>query len=195
MFKLGLTGSIATGKSTAVKMFNALGYLSFSADDVVHLLYENEAVPLIRKHWPEAVINNIVNRATLSALLLKDPQQLEKLEILIHPLVKQKYIEFVEQANSSNEKLVILDIPLLFESKNKYDTDAIAVTFCAPDLQKQRALSRKNMSEEKFAMILEKQIPQEIKKQRADFLIDSNKSLPDMEKQIVEIANQCLQRT
>ncbi len=102
-------------------------------------------------------------------------------------------MEFLTQATSNNVELVILDIPLLFESENNYDADAIAVTFCDPQTQKNRALARTDMSEKKLAAILAKQMPQDIKKQRADFLIDSDKSLKDMKNQIVDITKQCLQ--
>lgn len=193
MFKLGLTGSIATGKSTALKMFNSLGYISFSADDVVHRLYKNEAIPLVQEFCPQSISNNMVDRAILSAFLLEDSSRFKKLEALIHPLVKKQYLKFIQQAEVNNEKLVILDIPLLFESDNNYDVDAIAVTFCDPATQKQRALARQDMSEEKFAVILAKQLPQNMKMQQADFLIDSNKPLQDMQNQIVDIVKQCLQ--
>ena len=192
LFKLGLTGSIATGKSTVLKMFEELGHVSFSADAIVHKLYQAEAVPLIEKFYPEAIIENKVDRAVLAKFLLANPQKISQLEALIHPLVLEHYAQFIQNAQRSAQKLAIIDIPLLYESKNNYELDAVAVTFCSEDTQRQRAMARPDMTKQKFETILARQISQDEKRRRADFEIDTNLPLENTKIQIVEIANQCL---
>ncbi len=192
LFKLGLTGSIATGKSTVLKMFEEHGYVSFSADAIVHKLYQAEAVPLIEKFYPEAIIENKVDRAVLAKFLLANPQKISQLEALIHPLVLEHYAQFIQNAQRSAQKLAIIDIPLLYESKNNYELDAVAVTFCSEDTQRQRAMARPDMTQQKFETILARQISQDEKRRRADFEIDTNLPLENTKIQIVEIANQCL---
>lgn len=192
LFKLGLTGSIATGKSTVLKMFEELGHVSFSADAIVHELYQAEAAPLIEKICPEAIIDNKVDRTVLAKFLLAHPQKIPSVEALIHPLVLGQFDQFIQNAKRSAQKLAIIDIPLLYESKNNYELDAVAVTFCREDTQRQRAMARSGMTKQKFETILARQISQDEKRRRADFEIDTNRSLEETKSQIVEIANQCL---
>lgn len=194
LFKLGLTGSIATGKSTALKEFSALGHATFSSDDAVHALYSAEAVGPVGDHFPEASDGTRIDRDALAEVLVKSPERLQELEAIVHPLVRQKIAEFVDHAAQSGAELAIVDIPLLFESDHDYELDAVAVTFCTPDEQKRRALARPRMTEDKFRTILAGQMPQDEKQRRADYSIDTNGSFAETSAQVAEIAADCLRR-
>lgn len=185
MIKLGLTGSMATGKSTVAGMFAKRDIPIYDADKAVHDLYEGEAVPVVGAYFPKAVIDGKIDRKALSKLVLGDKEKLAQLEALVHPLVHQKIHEFLAKNQQSGEKLVILEIPLLFETGKDYPLDKIAVTFCADEIQEQRALARDGMTQEKFEAIKARQMPQIEKKQRADFLIDTGLS-PDETQQVVD---------
>jgi len=193
MKKLGLTGSIATGKSTALKYFSDLGHAIFSADDVVHEIYLKEAVPIIAEFHPPAIVNGIVDRSVLANYLIKNHKSLLELEKLIHPLIYERYLKFVKKSQNDGKKLVIADIPLLFESSFDYGFDAIAVTFCSQKEQYRRALARKGMSEKKLQSILKRQMGQQEKKTRADYFIDTEISLEATKNQVVQIAKDILQ--
>lgn len=193
MFKLGLTGSIATGKTTALEQFAELGYPVFSADQVVHNLYEGPAASALKQEFPEAVSANKVDRAILATYLTKHPEKIEILEAIIHPMVLETYLQFLKN-NQTKNALAVIDIPLLFEGQNNYHLDAVAVTHCEPDLQRQRAMAREGMTVEKFRIILDRQMDQQQKKQKADYLIDTNGTLLQTKQQVVEIAKQCLAR-
>lgn len=192
MFKLGLTGSIATGKSTTLTMFEELGYNSFSADVAVHELYQGQAVPLIKQLCPDAIIDNKVDRPALAKFLLANPEKITQVEALIHPLVQEQYAQFIQKAEQSRQKLAVIDIPLLYESHNNYDLDAVVVTFCDEDTQRQRAMARPGMTKEKFETIIARQMSQSDKRRRADFEINTNLPLEKTRIQVVEIATQCL---
>lgn len=194
MFKLGLTGSIATGKSTALRAFETQGHPVFSSDDAVHALYQAEAVGPVGDKFPEASDGTRINRETLAALLVKAPERLKELEAIVHPLVRQKIGQFLDHAEQSGAALAIVDIPLLFESGHDYGLDAVVVTFCDEDEQKRRALARPGMTPEKLATILEKQMPQADKRQRADYEIDTNRPITETSAQVAEIAADCLRR-
>jgi len=192
MFILGLTGSIATGKSTILKMFEGENIAIISADDIVHNLYKNEALTPIAKIFPKTLINNRIDRKILSKILLAMPELIKKLEEIVHPLVRSKIDEFINQQKKLNTKMIVLEIPLLFESNAKYPINAIAVTYCSDEIQKQRALEREGMSEEKLQLIISRQMPQSEKKDKADFIIDTSKSIDDSLRQVKQIINQCL---
>lgn len=189
---LGLTGSIATGKSTVAGMFARRGIPIYDADKAVHALYEQEAVAPMRALFPAAVIANKIDRTALAEQVLGNPENLASLEALIHPMVQQKMHQFLDQAAENKERLVILEIPLLFETGKSYPTDFIAVTFCDPEIQKQRALARPGMSEDKFNAILARQMPQTEKRQRADFEVDTGTSLAETQLAVDEIIKACL---
>ncbi|HHG89642.1 MAG TPA: dephospho-CoA kinase [Devosia sp.] len=192
MYKLGLTGSIATGKSTALAMFAHLGHRTFSADTAVHKLYEEKAVDLVGAAFPEAIRNKKVDRRALSDSLLAAPHRLKELNDIVHPLVYSRIDGFMEQARRTGARLVVVDIPLLFESEREHDFDGVAVTWCSARLQKRRALARPGMSVEKFNTILALQLSQREKKSRADFLIETNGTLEQTRQQVVRIASLCL---
>lgn len=193
MIKLGLTGSMATGKSTVAGMFAKRGIPIYNADKVVHELYQKEAVAPVGAKFPKAVIDGKIDRAVLASQVLDNKEKLAQLEALVHPMVHQKMAEFIEVHKQAEQSLVVLEIPLLFETGKDYPLDKIAVTFCDDQIQKQRALTRDGMTPKKFAAIKARQMSQHDKKQRADFLIDTG-LLPETTQQIVdEIIQTCRQ--
>ena len=138
MLKLGLTGSIATGKSTVLAAFAALGVPVFSSDEAVHELYAGEAVGPVGNAFPGVVRNGRVDRDTLSAALIADPKRLGELEGIVHPLVRRRIALFLEQAAATGAPLAVVDIPLLFEGGHDYGLDKVAVTVCNEAIERQR---------------------------------------------------------
>jgi dephospho-CoA kinase len=175
MIVVGLTGSIAMGKSDTLKMFAELGVPIFDADAEVHALYEagGGAVPAIAAAFPEAVHDGRVDRAILSQIISEDPTSLARLEAVVHPLVRERQQRFLEVAKSAGAKLVVLDIPLLFETGGERRVDKVVVVSAPAAEQRRRALARPGMSEEKLAQILARQMPDGEKRQRADYVVDS----------------------
>jgi len=176
MFTLGLTGSIASGKSTVAQMFTELGVPVFSSDAAVHELYRGEAVAPIEAAFPGTTHNGEVNRAALSRVL-KDPAQLKALEVIVHPLVRARVAKFVAEAEASGAALAVVDIPLLFESAHDYGLDGVAVVAASDATIRERALARPGMSVEKLEAILARQMPQAEKKRRADYIIDTDQPI------------------
>lgn len=179
MLRLGLTGSIATGKSTVLAMFRARDIPVYSADMAVHALYAGEAVAEVEALFPGVSVNGTVDRGRLSKMLVDTPQGFAKLEALIHPLVRQKMLAFLDRAAESGADLAVLEIPLLFETGHPYPLDAVAVVSCSDKKQRQRALARDGMSVEKLNAILARQVPQAEKRLRADFVISTDGSEAD----------------
>lgn len=177
MFKLGLTGSIATGKSTALKAFADLGVHTFSSDDAVHDLYRAEAVPLVEAVFPEVTTDGIIDRQKLSAILVAHPERLRSLEAIVHPLVRARINRFLEEAAAAGAKLAVVDIPLLFERGVDWGLDAVAVTVVDEAEQRRRALARPGMTVEKLDAILARQMPQAEKRARADYILDTGATI------------------
>lgn len=171
MWKLGLTGSIASGKSTALKEFAALGVPVFSADDAVHELYRGEAVPVVEALFPGVSHNGEIDRKALSARLLEAPQRLAELEAAVHPLVRARIGKFLAGAEAAGAKVAVVDIPLLFETGFDYGLDRIATTWAPDEEIRARALARPGMTVEKLEAILARQMPQDEKRKRADYVI------------------------
>jgi len=184
MLRLGLTGSIATGKSTALAAFAAEGVPVFSADEAVHGLYRGAAAAPVEALFPGTVAGGVVDRAALSARLLAEPGRLAELEAVVHPLVRAEMARFLAAAERSGAELAVIDIPLLFETGFDYGLDAVAVTVCDPAVQRARALSRPGMSVEKLQTILARQMPQEEKRRRATYVIDTNGPVADTQARI-----------
>ncbi|WP_406604018.1 dephospho-CoA kinase [Bartonella gliris] len=185
---IGLTGSIAMGKSTVANFFRQAGIPVFSADEAVHKLYRSEPVlSLIEHTFPDVVENGNVNRVKLSEILINDSEKLRTLEKMIHPLVQEKEKEFIDQARKRGEKLIVLDIPLLFETKSENRVDSVIVVSAPLEIQKERAMIRPNMNEKKFAFINAKQISDEKKRERADFIIDTGKDLKNTRQQVFDV--------
>lgn len=187
MIIIGLTGSIGTGKTTTAGMFRDLGVPVNDADQVVHDLYKNEAVEPVAAAFPAAVKNGEVDRKALSDLLSSDPTLFKTLEAIVHPLVRKKEVEFIERHAQAGTDIVLLDIPLLFETAGTGRVDVIVVVTCSPEIQRQRVLSRPGMTAEKFEMILSRQVPDAEKRRRADYIVDTSHGLDSAKKQVSDL--------
>jgi len=172
-FKLGLTGSIGMGKSTTAQMFAELGIPVWDADAAVHKLYSTggAAVSAIQEMYPEAVENREVSRPALKSLILSNENVLGELERIVHPLVAADRQNFIETSDSD---IVLLDIPLLFETNGDRHMDAIACVDIDPETQRERVLQRGSMTEEQFEQILSKQLPNDVKCSQSDFVIQTD---------------------
>lgn len=167
--RIGLTGSIGMGKSTTAAMFAELGATVWNADDAVHRLYApgGKAVESIRALCPDAIDQGGVSRPRLAEAIANDPTLLARIEAAVHPLVAEDRDNFLQSA----PEIAILDIPLLFEGNLDHFFD-FTVTVCVdPATQRARVMAREGMTEEKFAMILARQMPDEEKRARADYVI------------------------
>lgn len=175
MIVLGLTGSVAMGKSATAKMFVDEGVPVFDADAEVHKLYEGEAVAPIETAFPGVTIGGRVDRERLSVKIVNDPRALHKLEAIVHPLVRKAEEKFRETARQSGAKVAVLDIPLLLETGGDKRVDAVVVVSAPPEVQRARLRERPNMTDEKIGAILARQMPDSEKRARADFVIDTSR--------------------
>jgi dephospho-CoA kinase len=173
MLILGLTGSIGMGKSEATKVFRRAGVPVFDADAAVHELLScgGRAVPLVDAAFPGAVKDGMVDRPALGAMVFGKPEKLRKLEAILHPRVGQMQRQFLQQAARRRQPLAVLDIPLLFEGTGEERCDVTAVVSAPGFIQRQRVLARPNMTVEKFENIRRQQVPDVIKRQRADYVL------------------------
>ena len=173
LIKIGLTGCIGMGKSTTLKMFEDEGVLTWSADEAVSRLYEKdgEAVLKVQSLTPESIVNNSVSRENLREQVKKSPEILLSLELIVNPLIKTDRENFLRSNNQ--EKAVVLDLPLLFENKMESDFDKIIVVSASARVQKERVLSRNTMDIKLLNIIKSKQISDEEKKSRADFVFET----------------------
>ncbi len=187
MIVAGLTGSIGMGKSTTAGMFRELGIAVNDSDETVHDLYRREAAPLVAEAFLGSVSNGVVDRQELSRQLTKNPERFRELEAIIHPLVRERQREFIRQHRLAGDAVVVLDIPLLFETSAEDRVDAIVVVTCDPEIQKQRVLARPNMTEEKFALILSRQIPDSEKRKKADYIVDTGHGFASARSQVEHI--------
>ena len=185
MMVIGVTGSIAMGKSQATHYLGSLGFPVFDSDAEVHMLYDSpHGADLIRPLVPQAIVNGKVDRAKLSACVLADPALLSALETIIHSEIKTRREMFLDNARNSKVKAAILDIPLLFETGAEADMDKVIVVSTTAQIQRQRALSRPAMTEEKLALILARQMPDAEKRKRADAVIDASSTVEHMQKSL-----------
>jgi dephospho-CoA kinase len=172
MMVLGLTGSAAMGKSTVAAMFRAAGVPVFDADRVVHELYAGEAAPLIEAAFPGTAREGTVDRAALRARVLGDDAAMEKLESIVHPLVRARELAFRERAAKAGMRRIVLDIPLLFETGGEDRVDAVAVVSAPAEVQQAR-LRERGLDEAAIAALLARQVPDEEKRRQAHFVIDT----------------------
>jgi len=191
---LGLTGSIGMGKSTAARMFADEGIPVHDSDETVHRLYAGPAATLIGKAFPGTVVNGTVDRRRLSAAVLGRPEALRRLGEIIHPLVRADADAFVERHRAQGARLVVLDIPLLFETGGTDRVDSILVVTAPPDVQKQRVMARPGMTEEKFAAILANQVADKEKRRNADFVIDTGGGMEATRAEVRSLISRLLAR-
>jgi dephospho-CoA kinase len=186
-FVLCLTGSLGMGKSTAAKFFAEEGVPVHDSDATVHALYVGEAVPLIEQAFPGTTADGKVDRDKLAAMVLNDKAAMTRLEAIVHPMVAASREKFVEEARRRGARIVLLDVPLLFETQANRRCDAVVVVSAPSEVQRKRAFDRPGMTDDKLAAILAKQIPDAEKRRRADFVVDSSQSFDHTRAQIREI--------
>jgi dephospho-CoA kinase len=187
MFILGLTGSIGMGKSTTANFFAEAGVPVYDADAVVHWLYDGEAVLAIEAAFPGTTANGKVDRSRLADHLAAHSSDFKKLEKIVHPQVAAARERFLSEARQRGAPVVVLDIPLLYETGGEKLCDAIVVASAPAKIQRQRAFERPGMTDERFEAILAKQVPDAEKRRRADFVVDSSKGLDAARAQVRDI--------
>lgn len=191
MISVGLTGSIATGKSEVAKLFSAAGVPVFNSDTEVHGLYaEKTAKDLLGKEFPGVIVDGEIDRQLLGQQVLGSPDDLRKLESLIHPLVRKRRERFIAHWRKQGSAFVVIDIPLLFETGQEKELDYVVVVSANEDVQRQRAMARPGMTEKKLAGILARQMPDAEKRSRADFVIENSGSLDHLRTQVDALRRQ-----
>lgn len=186
MIVIGLTGSIGMGKSTVAKMFAEEGAPAFNSDDAVHALYAagGAAVAPVAAAFPSALKGSAIDRAALSAAVVDNSEAIKLLESIVHPLVRAAQAEFLQQQRDAGKHAVVLDIPLLFESRGARHVDKVVVVSAPAEVQRARVLARPGMTEEKFNFIVSRQTPDAEKRAKADFVIDTAQSLEETRRQV-----------
>jgi dephospho-CoA kinase len=190
MIILGLTGSIGMGKSTTAKLFEEAGVPVYDADASVHKLYEGEAAPAIEAAFPGTTVDGRVDRNRLSAKVVHDPAAMKQLEQIVHPMLGASRQKFFDEAERSGAPVVVVDVPLLYETGGEKRVDAVVVVTTTADVQRQRILARDNMTDEKLDAILARQLPDAEKRTRADFVVDTSHGLDPVRLQIRDILEQ-----
>jgi dephospho-CoA kinase len=186
MMVIGLTGSIAMGKSETAKIFRSRGIPVFDSDAAVHHLYSANAEVLdaMKALVPAAVASGTVDRAILSKAVASRPGLLKDIESIVHPAVRRMQREFLVAQEEAGHDVAVLDIPLLFETGQESAVDRIVVVSAPAHFQRQRALQRPGMTEEKLDFILSRQLADSVKRERADYVIDTSKSIEDATQQV-----------
>ena len=187
MIRLGLTGSIGMGKSATATMFREAGIPVHDSDAAVHRLYAGAAAPLIEAAFPGTVKDGVVDRALLGAAVLNNDAAMKKLESIVHPLVTETTLTFLATAEKAGHRLVVLDVPLLFEVGRDRDCDAIVVVSADPSVQRERVLARPGMTEAKFQAIVARQIPDSEKRRRAHFVIDTGRGFEAARRAVTDV--------
>jgi dephospho-CoA kinase len=187
MLILGLTGSIGMGKSTTAKLFMEAGVPVYDADAAVHKIYEGEAAPAVEAAFPGTTVDGKVDRAKLSAKVVHDPAAIKKLEQIVHPMLGASRQKFLAEAERSGAPVVVMDIPLLFETGGEKRVDAVVVVTTTPESQRERILARGTMTHEALDAILARQLPDAEKRKRADFVVDTSHGLDPVRTRIRDI--------
>ncbi|MDB5455180.1 MAG: dephospho-CoA kinase [Caulobacter sp.] len=196
MITVGLTGSIGMGKSTTAAMFAAEGAPVYDADAAVHLLYSQggAAVAPVEAAFPGVVRDGAVDRAALSARVVGDPKALRWLEAIVHPLVAADRGAFFDQAAADGAQIVVLDIPLLFETGGEAKVDAVVVVSAPAEVQRARVLARPDMDEAKLDAILARQMADVEKRAKAHYVIDTSRGLDAARDQVRAVLADLRQR-
>lgn len=192
MIVLGLTGSIGMGKSTTAQMFRDEGVPVYDADAEVHALYAKGggAVAVVEAAFPGVTRDGAVDRAALSARVVHDAEALRRLEQIVHPLLAAARAAFFEAAREAGAQIVVLDIPLLYETGGESKVDKVAVVSAPAEVQRERVLARPGMTAEKLDAILARQTPDAEKRRRADFVIDTGRGLEAARDQVRQVIAQ-----
>ncbi len=187
MFILGLTGSIGMGKTTTAGFFAEAGVPVHDADAVVHRLYEGEAAPAIEAAFPGTTANGKVDRSKLAERVVGDKAALQRLEAIVHPLVRKAEARFLAEAERQDVPVAVLDIPLLFETGGEERVDAVVTVTAPPEAQRARLLMRPGLTEEKLEALIANQLPDAEKRRRADFIVDTSQSFDAARAQVKDI--------
>jgi dephospho-CoA kinase len=188
-FLVGLTGSIGMGKTETAKMFARLGVPVYDADAAVHRLYGpgGAAVPEIAREFPDTVTEGRVDRAALAEHIRREQDGLQRLERIVHPLVAREQRQWLDAAAATGAEIVVLDIPLLFETGGHARMDAVVVVSAPAEVQRARVLTRPGMTAEKLDHILARQMPDAEKRAQAHFVVETDKGLEHAFEQVKEI--------
>jgi len=189
---LGLTGSIGMGKSTTAKLFAEAGVPVYDADATVHKIYEGEAAPAVEAAFPGTTVDGKVDRTRLSAKVVHDPAAIRQLEQIVHPMLKVYHQKFLDDAERTGAPVAVVDVPLLFETGSEKRVDAVVVVTTSPENQRTRILARGTMTKEALDALLARQMPDEEKRKRADFVVDTSHGLDPVRARIRDILDQAV---
>jgi dephospho-CoA kinase len=184
MFVLGLTGSVAMGKSTTAGFFAEEGVPVHDADSAVHRLYEGDAVPVVEAAFPGTTADGKIDRVKLGSRVMGDLAALRQLEAIVHPMVQDAERRFLAEAEAKGAPVVVLDIPLLLETGSDSRVDAVVVATAPTEVQRARALGRAGMTAQRLDAMLARQMPDSEKRLRADFLVDTSRGFDDARAQV-----------
>lgn len=192
MLVVGLTGSIGMGKSTAAARFRARGISVFDADAEVHRLYAGPLNDEIERAFPGSITGQAVDRSKLAEQLIADPKRFKDLEAIVHPHVHEAERRFLQHEKTHGAGMVVLEIPLFFEGGRDEHVDAIVVVTASPERQRERVLARAGMTDARFEAVVARQLPEDEKQARADFVVDTNGSVENCNSQIDRIITKLL---
>lgn len=197
MIIIGLTGSIATGKTFVGRCFEKLGVPVFNADEEVHVLLEiaGKAVQPVAKLFPNTYRCGEIDRQKLGHIVFNDLKKLKQLEKIIHPLVKEEQAAFLRKAQEENNRFAVLEVPLLFESEVDKLCDYIVVTTVDPKTQEERALKREGMTKERFKQINKEQMADAKKRKKADYVMDTTESEFSVFRQVKKILKELAEQS
>lgn len=187
MWTIGITGSMATGKSTLLEAFRKADVPVISADAAVAELYAGEAVEPVEGIFPGVTRDGVIDRQELAKRLAAEPTDFKKLEAVVHPLVRKKIAQFRVDAEAAGNAVAAVEVPLLFESGGDYGFDAVAVTFVDDGIQRERILARPGMTVEKLETLLARQMPQAEKKKRATYLFDTSRPMAEIDAEVAAL--------
>ena len=187
MIVVGLTGSIAMGKSTVGQMFADAGWPVFDADAAVHVYYSGDGARVVEAAFPGVAVDGVVDRKLLSARVLGDNEAIGKLEAIVHPAVGIVREKFLATAFTERRRGVVLDIPLLFETGGEKRCDVVVVVSASAEAQRQRALSRPGLTAERFDALLARQVPDAVKRRKAHYVVDTGLTMQDSRRQVGDL--------
>jgi dephospho-CoA kinase len=187
MLVLGLTGSVGMGKSTVAAMFAEKGVATFDADATVHALYRGAAVPLVEAAFPGTLVDGAIDRKKLADKVIDNPPAMAKLEAIVHPLVRQAEKSFRARTAGEGRRTALLDIPLLLETGGESRVDAVVLVSAAPEIQEARVLARPGMTRERLDAILKRQMPDDEKRRRAHFIVDTGGDFAETRRQVADV--------